>query len=43
MDKKIYRYDHHYIKYQEEWQKRIMEEIMKIEKRKENGKIRKNK
>ena len=43
MDKKIYRYDHHYIKYQEEWQKRIMEEIMNIEKGKENGKIRKNK
>lgn len=43
MDKKIYRYDHHYIKYQEEWQKRIMEEIMKIEKGEENGKIRKNK
>ena len=43
MDKKIYRYDHHYIKYQEGWQKRIMEEIMNIEKGKENGKVRKNK
>lgn len=26
-DKKIYRYDHHYIKYQEDWQNRIIEEM----------------